>query len=308
MGIREMFQALKRTKARTAGWYLRPLVLIGLLAGLTATQTPALAAPSDFTIGIPGKTGCLVCHGDPKLTQVKAKRSLYISDIELMSSVHKELACVKCHTDFNPASAAQSHQGLTTDSRTIAGLACKNCHEHSKQLKIYDKSIHGRLTLGGDSKAPTCADCHGAHGIKSFKKNAAYKQEFHATAAQVCGQCHQDYYEAYNDYYHGAAYKTDAPDAPACWDCHGSHEILPAKDSTSKVADRNLAKTCGSCHADSHEPFVAFADMIHGRPKLMKKNIVIKYKDMLVTWFSDKVSGKVSANAAEKNGGKSGKK
>ncbi|MFH1736854.1 MAG: multiheme c-type cytochrome, partial [Actinomycetota bacterium] len=182
-----------------------------MLVGLFTTQAPALAAPTDFTIGIPGKTGCLVCHGDPKLTQVKAKRSLYISDTELMSSVHKDLACVKCHTDFSTRNASQSHQGPKTDSRKIAGLSCKNCHEHESQLKIYDTSVHGRKALGGDPKAATCADCHGSHAIKSLKKNKAYAAKFRMNAKEICGKCHQKYFESYDDYYHGRAYKMKAP-------------------------------------------------------------------------------------------------
>ncbi len=274
-------------------------ILLGLLAGFFATQAPALAAPTDFTIGIPGKTGCLVCHGDPKLTQVKAKRSLYISDVELMSSVHKGLACVKCHTDFSESSASKSHQGQQADSKNIAGLSCKNCHEHAPQLKVFDKSIHGRQALGGNKKAPTCADCHGSHGIKSFKKDKAYKQEFRMKGAQVCGQCHAEYYKAYNDYYHGSAYKAAAADAPTCWDCHGAHQILPAKDPASKVADKNLAKTCGGCHPDSRSQFTKFAALIHGRQKMMKKNLVIKYKDMLVGWFTANVLGQKPAAMAD---------
>lgn len=277
----------------------RSTAIFGLLAGLLLITGTASAATStaakkpvddngvgqvlDFTIGVPGKTGCLVCHGDPKLKN--AKGSLYISESELMGSVHKDLACVKCHTNFSAVNAAQSHQGLTTDSRKVAGLACKNCHQHATQLKVYDTSVHGRAALGGDPKAATCGDCHGAHDIKSFKKNKAYRQAFKMKAEQVCGKCHQDYFKSYDDYYHGAAYKTGAPNAPACWDCHGAHQIMGAKDAESNVAEKNLAKTCGSCHKDSKASFTGFAEMIHGRETVMKKNLVIQYKDKLFNWI-----------------------
>lgn len=288
--------------------HLSRLFVVFLLTGLALTQAPVMAAPTDFTIGIPGKTGCLVCHGDPKLTQVKNRQSLYISDVELMQSVHKDLACVKCHTDFQESSASKSHQGQQTDSKKVAGLSCKNCHEHAPQLKVFDKSVHGRASLGGDAKAPTCADCHGAHGIKSFKKNKTYKAEFRTQANQVCGKCHKDYYESYNDYYHGSAYKTSAPDAPTCWDCHGAHEILPAGDPESKVANKNLARTCGTCHPDSHTAFTKFAALIHGRQTVMKKNLIMKYKDLLVTWFNETVLGQGKTAEADTKAASSSKK
>jgi hypothetical protein len=279
--------------------HARSLALFGLLAGLfliTSTASVSAAAKKpvddmgvgtvlDFTIGVPGKTGCLVCHGDPKLKNVKSGRALFISESEMMSSVHKELACTKCHTDFSAVNAAQSHQGITGDPRKVAGLACKNCHQHATQLKIYDTSVHGRKALGGDPDAATCGDCHGSHDIKSFKKNKAYKQEFKMKAAEVCGGCHKDHLDSYDDYYHGAAFKTGAPNAPACWDCHGTHSILPAKDAESKIGDKNLAKTCGSCHPDSKAGFTGFAEMIHDRQTVMKKNLVIKYKNKLVSWI-----------------------
>jgi hypothetical protein len=243
-------------------------------------------APLDFTIGVPGKTGCLVCHGDPKLRNVKTTANLYIDQFEIMGSVHKDLACTKCHTDFSTVNASQSHQGLTGNSRIVAGLACKNCHQHSPQLKIYDRSVHGRLALGGFEGAATCGDCHGSHGIKSFKKDAAYKQAFKMNGKQVCGrsQCHKDFYDSYNDYYHGAAYKTGAPNAPACWDCHGFHQILPSADTESMVAKSNLAKTCGVCHPDSRASFTTYAELIHQQKKVAGKNIVIKYKNKLIDW------------------------
>jgi hypothetical protein len=275
----------------------RSLGLTVLLAGSLLGLAPgsAAAASTDFTIGIPGKTGCLVCHGDPKLTEVKDKKALYISESESLASVHKDVPCVKCHTDFDASMASQSHQNKITDSKKVAGLSCKNCHEHSKQLKIYNKSTHGRMALGGDSKAPTCADCHGSHDIKSLKKNKAYKAEFQMSAREVCGKCHKKSYDSYSDYYHGRAYKTGATDAPACWDCHGSHDILPAENVESKVSSRNLAKTCGDCHTDSRTGFTDFGRLIHGRQTILNKNIVFKYADIVYSWASDKVTGIASA-------------
>jgi hypothetical protein len=218
----------------------------------------------------------------------------------MMGSVHKDVPCTKCHTDFDASMASQSHQGKKTDSKKVAGLACKNCHEHATQLKVYDKSTHGRKALGGDAKAPTCADCHGSHNIQSLKKNAVYRTAFRMDAMKVCGKCHQKYYDSYNDYYHGRAYKTGATDAPTCWDCHGAHDILPADQTESRVAKGNLAKTCGACHVDSRANFVQFATLIHGRSTVMNKNLLIKYKDKLFAWIGKTFLGSREATASAK--------
>lgn len=281
---------------------LAPVIFAGVFL-ITLTLQGAIAygqGPTNFVIGVPGRSGCLVCHGDPKMIDSKSKRSLYISEGKLAGSAHREVPCTMCHSDFNPLTGSQSHQGKTGDSRKIAGLSCKNCHEHSEQLKVYDRSVHGRLALGGDLKSATCADCHGSHDIKSLKKTSPYRKSFRMAADKVCGKCHAKYFESYDDYYHGRAYKMAAEDAPTCWDCHGSHNILPAKNAESAVSSVKLAKTCGKCHVDARSGFAKFGKMIHGRQDIMKQNIVIKYKDMLVDWFNATVLAREDASPSPK--------
>ena len=79
----------------------------------------------------------------------------------------------------------------------------------------------------------------------------------------MCARCHPDEYESYDDYYHGAAYKRGATDAPACWDCHGAHDVLPTSDPNSLMSEQNRADTCGQegCHQGSDlENNPAFAE------------------------------------------------
>lgn len=277
-------------------------IVLGAVACMVFMPAAALAAdaPLGFTVGIPGKTGCLVCHGDPKLTESKTTVSLYIKDTEIMSSVHKNVACVKCHTDFISVNPSASHQALATDSKKVAGLSCKNCHQHAPQLKVYDKSVHGRLALGGDPKAATCADCHGSHNIKSLKKGTTTLADFQMAGYEVCGKCHQKYYDSYSDYYHGAAYKTGATDAPACWDCHGAHDITAAAKADSKVNPVNLPKTCGTCHADNSKGLAKYAALIHGRQTVLSNNLIIKYKDKIFGWVGETFLGKTPAPAKAK--------
>jgi hypothetical protein len=252
-----------------------------------------------FTLGIPGKTGCLVCHGDPKISQRRGhgenNSSLHISDAALAGSVHKNIACTSCHTDFKMLTATKDHAGKTGDYRMIAGLSCKNCHQHSKQLVEYGRSIHGRLALSGNpKKGATCADCHGSHDIKSMKDDKAYAAEFHLSGGKICGKCHKDYADSYNDYYHGKAYNQKAQDAPACWDCHGAHDVLPSDVLTSRVSPSVLPQTCGKCHIDSREEFATqFGSMIHGSKKIITGNFVSGNVLSAWSWISENVFSKI---------------
>ncbi len=90
----------------------------------------------------------------------------------------------------------------------------------------------------------------------------------HGTGDEMCGSCHEDQTTTYADYYHGAAYREGAPDAPACWDCHGAHEMLPASDLRSPVNPANLEETCGKCHDDPNEDYVEYAKLVHSKEQV----------------------------------------
>ena len=49
---------------------------------------------------------------------------------------------------------------------------------------------------------------------------------------------------------HGVSHKLGASGAASCWDCHGSHDMLPAKNAESPVFKLNLPGTCAKCHSN----------------------------------------------------------
>lgn len=235
------------------------------------------------TLNVRGRSGCLVCHSDRDAVGVVngKTRSIFVDEALFVRSPHKDLTCLSCHLDFS-----YSHPVEVADYKKVAGLACSTCHTHNKQSVDYRASAHGRLALSGDPKGgATCGDCHGAHDIESLKKNKAYKAEFRASAKKVCGRCHYKYYELYNDYYHGRAYKRGAPDAPACWDCHDYHTVFPSKETASSVSSKNIAKTCGRCHRGSTKKFAEYAPLIHSRKQVEEKNLVLRYKNLAFEWI-----------------------
>ena len=234
-----------------------------------------------FAIGKEGHSGCQTCHGDLNLVKLKdGKRVSFFIDLSvLQSSAHKESDCLSCHVGFG----YEPERAHPQDWKKTAGLACKNCH--LAEYDLYRQSIHGRLALSGDPKGgATCGDCHGAHAIPSTKTEEGLLT-LRSSAKEMCGKCHADTYESYNDYYHGRAYKAGATDAPTCWDCHGAHKVNPASETASSVSSAkltetsktNLAKTCERCHPDSSNTFAEYGKLIHGSTKVRKQNIAMYY-------------------------------
>lgn len=220
----------------------------------------------DFTLPTAAKAGCLVCHGDPGLTRLKDGQnvSFYVDPTMVAGSAHAGVQCTGCHLDF---AFTYPHEAGLEDWRTVAASACKNCHQD--QFLDYGRSVHrrepGEEPAEDGIEKPLCGDCHGSHGIEMLTDNPAGEAALHAMGYQVCGECHQEYWDNYDDYYHGAAYKRAAEDAPACWDCHGGHEILVADDKDSMVNERHLVETCSACHSGATESYTAYAPIIHGR-------------------------------------------
>lgn len=260
---------------------MRKAVLLSLLV-LLAFATPVLAAEVQtlqFTVGVPGKTGCLVCHNDPTLTKIEKgkEKSLYVNP-EDFSMVHADLTCIDCHVDFTYKSIKPTDQNW----RVVAGTACKECHDeekgidHRKNYEEYRESIHGKkLLLENDEKAPSCAGCHGYHRIRKLSDEKEML-EFRKEAYQVCGRCHQDYWNNYNDWFHGKAYKHGAPDAPPCWDCHVAHIIQPSDEPQSPTNPARVAEQCAKCHKGSDISFARYAPYIHKRNDLIESNLVMK--------------------------------
>ncbi len=125
--------------------------------------------------------------------------------------------CLQCHSD--PDLTGQNEKGQEIPMFVDA--------------KKFDNSIHAGLE---------CVDCHQDFaGVTDFP---------HAeTAAPViCGSCHSDEEEEYSQSMHGLKFIHMEDLAPKCYDCHGTHDILPASDPASKVYFQNLPNTCSSCH------------------------------------------------------------
>jgi hypothetical protein len=67
---------------------------------------------------------------------------------------------------------------------------------------------------------------------------------------------------SYQESVHGRAVEKGSVKAAVCTDCHGSHESIPANDAKSPIYRFNVPGTCGKCHTDVQQKFMA---SIHGQ-------------------------------------------
>lgn len=248
----------------------------------------------DFTLPTFGKSGCLVCHGDPNLVVAKgdSTHSYWIDEQAYGGSAHAGIVCTACHLDYGYSTP---HGQSDADWRSVAKQACKNCHE--KEYNDWNLGAHAITPAGigvpdpNASRKPTCGDCHGSHDIQRLKNNPAGRAALRASAQQMCGRsgCHADYFANWNDYYHGAAYKKGATDAPSCWTCHGAHLVLKSSDKDAPMNTANLGGTnaCGTpgCHQGAGPGYASYAPMIHGRDKAVSANPIVRF---LASVFSRK--------------------
>jgi cytochrome b subunit of formate dehydrogenase len=150
-------------------------------------------------------------------------------------------SCNDCHNvhAFNvpkPGTAERTEWHLK-----IADL-CGKCHED--QLETWSTSVHGQqVKEKHNPKAANCADCHTSHNIAK-PSSAAAKLKITAN----CGTCHEKNYESYKSTYHGQVNTLGYANTAKCFDCHGSHDILPVSNPDSKMNIANRLDTCKECH------------------------------------------------------------
>jgi formate dehydrogenase gamma subunit len=193
---------------------------------------------------------CATCHTD----EVKA----------FSTSVHSllgETACASCHGSV--------HELVTAEK--LAPAKCTECH--AQEVKEFAESIHGQAASHGDPDAPKCESCHGA--IHSLK--AAGEADSMVSAkklADTCAKCHSDSgflsrhkipvahpVDSYKQSVHGRAIAAGSTKAAKCNDCHGNHDIYPARDARSRVNHWKVPETCATCHKEIAKTYEA---SVHG--------------------------------------------
>ncbi|MGE5575858.1 MAG: cytochrome c3 family protein, partial [Syntrophothermus sp.] len=193
---------------------------------------------------------CARCHADPKLmrqygipTDQFAQYQVSVHGRRLAERQDPNVAvCTSCHGTHDIKAKTDPSASVY---KANVPKTCASCHDNatlmarygrkSDQYKKYLGSVHGkRLLAAGDAGAPNCADCHGAHGAAPPGVTEV---------ANVCGQCHAQTQEYFNQ---GAHRLAAAKGTLKCVTCHENHGI-------SKPSDLMLGSDeqggCLSCHA-----------------------------------------------------------
>ena len=162
-------------------------------------------------------------------------------------------SCVTCHGAHDILASADE---ASKTNRVNINHTCDQCHFGISEK--YEKSVHGKLYLEGNPDAPTCTNCHTSHEIVHVKA------DFKLLSDQRCGLCHEDRYKQLQQTYHGRARALGGYAVAACFDCHGTHDILPSSDPDSLVASKNRLGTCRKCHENAPPRFAGY--LAHGDP------------------------------------------
>lgn len=215
---------------------------------------------------------CGRCHSNPKMAE-KYKFKYPEVAAQYKDSIHGRAllqlgmsaapSCNDCHGvhDIQPAK-----EGSSKVNGAHLAETCGKCH--SKVAETWRQSSHGKAMAKGEPGAPSCADCHSAHSIES-----PHNTHFKLASVQQCGGCHQDKFEHYRETFHGKAIMlarpSQAAEVPACFDCHGHHDVLNHREPASRLSSANIVATCRQCHPGANASFAEYQP--HANP-LDKKN------------------------------------
>ncbi|MFQ5945753.1 MAG: cytochrome c3 family protein [Anaerolineae bacterium] len=225
---------------------------------------------------------CGRCHGDPELAKRHGIRATNVYQL-YMDSIHGKAitrsgllvaaTCSSCHGAHkirargDPASRVH---------RTNVPKTCGGCH--AGILPVYHESIHGREAAAGNPVAPICTDCHTAHEIRRIEVEA-WKLEI----VRECGTCHAESLRTYRDTFHGQVTALGFTRVARCSDCHGAHDILPARDSLSRVHPANRVATCRTCHPAANANFAKYDP--HADHENRARNPLLYYTARFMTWL-----------------------
>jgi len=205
---------------------------------------------------------CLKCHAssDTHKTIDNKVVSLKVEVGDLAASSHKNITCVKCHSDVSIHSSRPCE--------TAGKVDCSACH--AEQSDIYFASGHGQAYFNKEPNAPYCTDCHGSHLVKP--KTEETSPIYRSSIPKLCGECHRtggkavegtnlkekDAFHDYSQSVHGRSLSEKGLLSVAiCTDCHTSHFELKESDPRSSVNPKNVAATCGNCHKGIYNQYLA---------------------------------------------------
>jgi len=236
------------------------LSLVGLTALILGWSGPSAAQDAAESAAAPAAAAapvekipnekCFKCHDDPE-AEGDNGNSIAVLSAQFGAGAHKRLDCVTCHVDALTIKHPRNNLG------PVGFEPCMECHED--EIGAFHDSVHARVK--GD-KPVSCQGCHGElHTTpRSRDPNAPMSA---VNQLQNCGQCHKEMMEGYLSSEHAHALLVSGLNsAPACSDCHGSHDIKRHIDPASRSSHQKSPETCGSCHEGILK---VWTDSVHGQ-------------------------------------------
>ncbi len=202
---------------------------------------------------------CAECHRAGEKAAVRRK-GREISPVEhYLDSIHAKgllesgltvtANCADCHTAHHELPASDPRSSV---NRANIASTCGRCHHGI--MEQFNKSIHSPLVSSRPpEELPTCEECHSAHDIERTDMT-----DFRFHIIDQCGRCHEQITESYFETFHGKTSRLGFERAAKCYDCHGSHDILPVSDPRSRLSRENIVETCAQCHPGSHRRFAGY--------------------------------------------------
>ena len=159
-----------------------------------AIQDLAKALSLKSKIDPVAQAACVNCHPDPYAAY---KTSVHGQNVMVKKSTDGPV-CTSCHGSPHYIQARPSTESKVYLYNII--VTCGTCHEEKFMSEKYGfsplvwerylESFHGRKLKLGHTGAPSCASCHGSHGVLSAKdpKSPVYP----ANKKETCGnaKCH----------------------------------------------------------------------------------------------------------------------
>ncbi len=156
--------------------------------------------------------------------------------------------CADCHSAHLELPGSDSRSSV---NRQNIAKTCAKCHRGI--YEIFVTSVHSPESHPTSKPQPVCSDCHSAHSIARTDQ-----ADFRLHIMDQCGKCHQAISESYFETYHGKVSKLGYLKTAKCYDCHGSHDVLPVTDARSRLSRNNIVKTCAKCHTGAHRQFAGY--------------------------------------------------
>ena len=167
----------------------------------------------------------------------------------LKSGLTVTATCTDCHTAHHELPHGDPSSSI---NRNNIASTCGACHYGIQEQ--FAKSVHSPGFDKNNTKTlPVCNDCHTAHEIS--RTDAA---GFRLSIMNTCGRCHEKIAETYFDTFHGQVSKLGYSKTAKCFDCHGSHDILPVDNPLSHVSHENIVQTCQKCHEGATRKFAGY--------------------------------------------------